>query len=447
MKKTLSFLLSLLVILSGCTEKKVPARKEVVAEQNIEEQSVPEEKEFSLSKRWGVILDDTDIRPDNPLLPYYQLRLNKEDYSLGYHPGGGPFAYGQYTIDDATVTLYYPETLNNMNIAANTYILNKVFPDETPQKFTYDPDYICFEGSGCIRSEHCIFFDVTKKSPYDHKYIVDGIEIVKIREFHSVSTETMKLRKKPYLNAEAETYNYQLGEHDYLLNTYNIKPVNDNNVSLLLKGYGFEVTKKTAWEDTIDGITAPWYNIWVCAGPEDITHGFWIFGGYVKKLPEDVSDEQSKKNTDLFISEALRLSLVVSNTDGSFSHNADFPETKDEIERKIQIAKNLFAIKNLIRDKEDSVKKPEGYNTAYYNNGNKSLGNIVEFSNNDFLKDEPLQVGMSRKTVISILGKPTKTRVTESEYSIFHKGDGHGYDITFSYSNDKVTKIICSFWK
>lgn len=447
MKRTMLVVMSVLITLCGCTEKKGITDKEVIIEHNNEEQSVPEDKEFSLSKRWGLVLDDTDIRPENPLLPYYQLRLNKEDYSLGYHPGGGPFAYGQYTIDDATVTLYYPETLNNMNIAANTYILNKVFPDETPQKFTYDPDYICFEGSGCLRSEHSIFFDVTKESPYDHEYIVDGIEIVKIRKFHGVTTETMKLRKKPYLNAETDTYNYQLGEHDFLLETYNIKPVNDNTVSLLLKGYGFEVTKKTAWEDTIDGITAPWYNIWLCAGPEDGAHGFWVFGGYVQKLPEDVSDEQRKKNTDLFISEALRLSLVVSNTDTSNSQNTDFPETKEEIEKKIQIAKKLYAKQNLIREKEDSVKKAEGYNTAYYNNGNKALANIVEFTNNDFLKDEPLQVGMSRKTVISILGKPAKTTITESEYRIFHEGDGHGYDITFSYSDDKVTKIICSFWK
>lgn len=259
-----------------------------------------------LSDKWRIDLSIYNDVPNDDFISFISLHLNKENYSLGYHFQGGPFALGKYTIEDNKVFLNYPDIIREES-DTYTYLLNKIFPNKENQVLEYDSNYKSLSYSGCLKNANSIFADINKPSPINEEYDFEGIKVIKLKTYNAYSKETMKLRLYPSTSAEIGKFSYEIVEYNYLKNEYNVKEYKDGDVPYLLAGKICTVTLKTVTEDEIDGIKAPWYRIGIWGGPEDRGHYFWIWGGYLEKWP----DEKNRKEVDdLFIKEALRFNVV-----------------------------------------------------------------------------------------------------------------------------------------
>lgn len=307
----ISLFLCFFIIIS-CTKKndemnKITKEVELQKDQVLENNEIKTEK--TLSDKWIIDLSIYADVPADDFISRISLHLNKENYSLGFHFQGGPFAYGTYKVENNKIFINYPEEIKYES-EIYTYLLNKIFPNKKNQVFTYDSNYKSLAYCGCIRNENSIFADMTNPSPVNEEYEFEGIKVIKLDKYDAYSKETMKLRMAPSITAEVGKFSYEICEYDWIKNEYNVSEYKDTSVPYLLAGKNCTVTLKTVTEDEIDGIKSPWYRIGIWGGPEDIGHYFWIWGGYIEEFPDP---ENRKKIDDLFIEEALRLDVVKKN--------------------------------------------------------------------------------------------------------------------------------------
>ena len=174
---------------------------------------------------------------------------------------------GKYKVDLEKTGLYNKGAL--INVSNGKLYWSNIDP----------PAYakINYEGTDCIRY------------PWNN----DGID----REY-IVILENLKLRKYPSLKSPPVTV-YGIDE-DNVGYFY-------GNRSIALAGQTCVIRAKTIKEDTIDGITAPWYLILAYGTDEmglDVKES-WVFGGYVKEF------KQSQLNkTDAAYREILKQSIL-----------------------------------------------------------------------------------------------------------------------------------------
>ncbi|MBP5451078.1 MAG: hypothetical protein J6Y16_02455 [Treponema sp.] len=306
-----AFLIIFAVLILSCngkqsiTENKIEPDIAAKNENQIIEENKEPEQIIKLSEKWRIDLSVYDDVPNDYYISSTSLHLNGDNYSLGYHFGGGPFAYGKYKIEDDKVIISYPEQIVEES-EIYTYLLNKIFPTKEDQILTYDSSYKSLSFIGCIRNENCIFADQTNPSPVDEEYDFEGIRVIKLKNYEAYSRETMKLRAKPSTKAEVGSFNYEISEYNWITSEYNVCADKDSSVPYLLAGKIITVTLRTVAEEEIDGIKAPWYRIGIWGGPADVGHYFWIWGGYLEQWPE----ENRKPVDDLFIQEALKFNVV-----------------------------------------------------------------------------------------------------------------------------------------
>ena len=267
---------------------------------------IEENKKTELSKKWRIDLSIYNDVPNDTFISSTSLYLREDKYSLGYHFGGGPFAYGKYKIENDKVTISYPEQIVEES-DVYTYLLNKIFPTKDDQVLIYDSKYKSLAYCGCLKNDNCIFADQNNPSPVDEEYDFEGIRVIKLHTFDAYSKETMKLRMKPSIDAEIGKFNYEIVEYNSFTSEYNVCADKGSSIPYLLAGKIFKVSLRTVTEKEIDGIKAPWYRIGIWGGPEDVGHYFWIWGGYLEKWPEE---NNRKEVDDLFIKEALKFNVV-----------------------------------------------------------------------------------------------------------------------------------------
>lgn len=258
------------------------------------------------SNKWRIDLSVYNDIPKDDFIVNTSLHLNKDNYSLGYHFQGGPFAYGKYKIENNTLILEYPDRIVYEG-DINTYLLNKIFPQKKTQVFTYDSSYKTVSYCGCIKNENAVFADMNNPSPVNEEYDYDGIKVIKLEKFDAYSKETMKLRMAPDTTSEIGKMSYGIDEYDWVKNEYHVIAYKDTSVPYLIAGKICSITMRTVAEEELYGIKAPWYRVGIWGGVEDRGHYFWIWGGYIEEFPDP---EDSKKVNDLFIKEALRLQVV-----------------------------------------------------------------------------------------------------------------------------------------
>lgn len=268
-----------------------------------------ENKEFSfLEGDWRVVLEGENSWM-MPKLNIYSVRINveKNTYSVGFHAQGGPFAYGNFRIENSKILFEYPEKVLASEDKYNKGYLNTIFPNKETQIFTFNPEEN-FYSIGSLESDKCVLTS-SIPSPTGKNYFIENntVEVTKLEPKEMYSSETLKFRSGPGTSYSVENFKYWFSDLFYFSEDLNklYEYNNLDNENLLLKGYSFIVTAKTVQEETHDGVTGPWYkiNIWNI-GEESLRQTFWIFGGYLKECEPDVSYR------NMYIEDALRVGYI-----------------------------------------------------------------------------------------------------------------------------------------
>jgi len=127
MKKEFIILCFISFTLFSCQKKQNENKTILTNEQKNSNENIVEsnetQSEKKLSDKWIIDLSIYNDVPEDSFITYISLHLNKENYSLGYHFQGGPFAYGKYTIEDNKVFLNYPDDIREES-DTYTYLLN-----------------------------------------------------------------------------------------------------------------------------------------------------------------------------------------------------------------------------------------------------------------------------------------------------------------------------------
>lgn len=231
--------------------------------------------------------------------------------------------YGGYLWKD------YPYTLIN-NILTLENNGEKLFVDEESNElifpngqnavFTYDANFNDFYCKGVFINDQLILRPDNEETPVGSECILDGIKVIKHSPNNSylVAIENLKLRLAPSLTAPTSQYNYTNHFCPYPLekirhpiraySSYSEYAITEKQLlPLLLTGLVVEFDAVTVEKQTIDGITAPWYRVILRDDGEDGENPyFWVFGGYIKKVPDLDNPEYEK----LFIKTAIEKGIL-----------------------------------------------------------------------------------------------------------------------------------------
>ena len=95
-------------------------------------------------------------------------------------------------------------------------------------------------------------------------------------------------------------------------------------------------------------------------------------------------------------------------------------------------------------DKEEGSR----YGITYHSKGNYTDGTSVTFTNNEYLQDSPLAIGMAASQVKEILGAPTSESVNQLTYDTGLPEESYGYSLDIVLSEgEEVLAIKCVFDK
>jgi hypothetical protein len=240
------------------------------------------------------IENNIDLDDINKVLPIYHWTtefqfshiefMTDGAYLLFTAPEGSEFGAGFYRIDRNEITVDYPSEIWEIGTDLVPKTMEWLFGGAESRVLTYDKTYRDFDVLTCLRFGDKILKNFRIKSPFGEEYELDGFRVIKYhdRENDVLILENLRMRKYPDISAETVTLN-RVVDWDPL----NLKFATSNIV--YARGvHSFDA--KTIKTDTIDGITAPWYRISVILN-EVFSENVWVFGGYVKELPQDESEK------------------------------------------------------------------------------------------------------------------------------------------------------------
>ena len=213
------------------------------------------------------------------------LKFTDRHYDIIFSVGGH-FCRGDYIFSGNKLTLYYPN-LDQLLFERSGNLLNWLFQGSSQTTFTYDPEYIDFDYVSSLRDGSRLLRNMSNPSPSDQKYRLSGVDVIKydIKQSMVLILDNLRMREHPDINAATVT-----------LTRYLVGPDESFTSHLVHKNSFHSFDAKTVKEDTIDGITAPWYRIIVILG-EVFSEKVWVFGGYVKELPvEEVTNRDIMVN-------------------------------------------------------------------------------------------------------------------------------------------------------
>lgn len=171
---------------------------------------------------------------------------------------------------------------------------------------------ICLCLAGCTKQKQTEVpqenISVEKEIEIGQTYTLDSYEVIKIDKTF-VSKENMKVRASPEFDAEECIAEYQW---PYCYRNYgNYLPLN-SEINLMLKGYYCPADAETLKKDTVDGIEAPWYRVYIGGGEESIPMPYWVWGGYCVDA-SGLTQEEDEYYSALFEEEALKKELIMLN--------------------------------------------------------------------------------------------------------------------------------------
>jgi hypothetical protein len=226
--------------------------------------------------QWRLPIEDSVIR-----------FLDNNTYKLGHPMWDGFFCSGTYELDNHDIKIYYPNNLSGYNnenpLSYQKNVLDWMFSNNKMVVFTYDAAYIDFYTYTCLRNGTKILRNFRYTSPYGQEYELEGVKVIKYNDDIStiVTTDNVRMREFPDINAKTKN-----------VPVYIQSESRDLNGNILYKNSVNLFNAKTVKEDTIDGITAPWYHVLIPGFEEGPSHYVWVFGGYVKELSEfELSNE------------------------------------------------------------------------------------------------------------------------------------------------------------
>lgn len=345
-----------------------------------------------------------------------------------FSPFGGYLGqHGSYKLDGNSVTLSFPDHRESRWD-------DLLFPDGKETAFVYDYDYKDFYNVGVLRNENIILRKGVEETPVGTKCFLKGIEVIKTDSTAVVVKENLKIRYEPSTKGKEGSFWYPLflrgTLREILEDSYYDTDTEKGSSNSLLQGTVTAYDARTVKEDTIDGITAPWYRINIYDyEDEGIPQYFWVFGGYLEKYDER---KEAEYNQQLFNAAMQKDMFII---DENAYH--EYMETKAR-EKLSKVAK-------------DSVEKIS------------KNGNVAD--SEEKLEGTVFKIGMTGKEVIDLLGDPPQIWNADSqdwkwpsseEYMRGIKSDkfkywldygGCGYEIIITFTNDKLSKVVTAWEK
>ncbi|MBQ8384456.1 MAG: hypothetical protein IJX45_04400 [Spirochaetaceae bacterium] len=371
--------------------------------------------------------------------------LDENTYCFCSPFGGYLWSDLAYTASEDTLSFSKFSYKNPFNIDE----LNELFSVDDGNQFVdfvYDENFCTFDYKGGYRNGKVLLTDGQTKTPDGTVCYIGDIQVVK-KSGHLVPIENLKLREEPSANAQTGSINYAYElwgmraeeyRHSNGFNENYILAAEDfydekNELSILLAGMIKNFDAVTVEQDTIDGITAPWYRI--CVDSEEMSISYWIFGGYIK----EIDNPQTKEYEQLLFDAAVQNGLLVP--------RAVIEKEQEKLLNQATIIHNvgqaLYLKRGEIQRNADATKEKPGYYTIYYFHENSYYSTVVEFVNNDLLQDSQIKIGMAKQDILDLWGEPHEEINSTLEYNSHELSEGFGYEITVTLKNDRVTKIVC----
>jgi hypothetical protein len=250
---------------------------------------------------WDMFIQNDIVEIDFNLNGTYSLKGRPAAWG---QPIYGDFASGEYEVSGESVILHYPFKIQGSGDTAvfADKILGWLFDGENDRILVYDKAFRNYDRATCLRFDDKIMTNADLKSPYggEYKTYVGGEEpwIPVIKCDHSVTLveilENLKMREYPDINADTVTVSVtSLDGYCMYKNPWERPTGTERNI--VMTGEHYDYYEKTVKQDTIDGITAPWYKIYVQQN-EIYSEAVWVFGGYLKEYtPEEVTEWWKKE--------------------------------------------------------------------------------------------------------------------------------------------------------
>lgn len=203
------------------------------------------------------------------------LRLTfKDDNTFSIDGFDYHFCDGTYSFSNNTIKINYP--FNYIDKANVKSLKDFGLNGDKASEIIIDLDKSDIFCKGAYISGDKIFWSDKPSEPYK-EYIFEGIKCIKYPIRIRIK-ENLKMRKTPSLKGELVHLDYYNKEKEAYI----------SDRTVVFKNEEYKVLAKTVTEETIDGITAPWYLILVEGAPQPpddpLCEYAWIFGGYTKIL-------------------------------------------------------------------------------------------------------------------------------------------------------------------
>ena len=370
--------------------------------------------------------------------------IDESKYTFCSPYGGYLWSSSDYKINDDTITFSVLKEETPFGLDE----LNKLFSSKNKNQFvdfTYDKDFCTFYLKGAFKNGNIGLFPQNSETTPDGTICTIGNEKVIKKSGYLVPLENLNVRNEPSVKSTTGHIDYgyeifRLTEEDYkgseMFNEdYAINLNQNNRISpVLLAGMIKKYSAVTEEKQTIDGITAPWYRI-SFSDSDGGTLYYWIFGGYIK----EIDNSETKQYEHLFFDAAVKKGYLKSVENIKAAKQKLFNQSILVLE----YAESLYGLSSKIRVNHDHTSEKKGYYTIYYYNNNCNYSTVVELVNNDLLSSSKFKIGITKQSVIDLLGQPIKNAADALEYNTFEftREYGYGYVLTFTIENNYVSKI------
>ncbi|MGI5172945.1 hypothetical protein H0R92_05005 [Treponema sp. OMZ 840] len=217
-------------------------------------------KDKLLSTKWML---DYAVNPYSPLLFY-----SDDVFKFGTYQAG-VLVEGSYKIIDNRVFLFDYKLKDN-------YLSPRIFAEkEMYAQLYFESSHVMFDNELIINNVS--FYPIGSEKEDGKRAIVSGIEVITETQ-QKVMTDNVRFRVSP--NTDSQTI---------IIARYWERGKKTDSIK---RGDVISTLAKTVYEDTIDGITAPWY--YICVSESEGHQYGWVFGGYFAPYFKEKEDEYKK---------------------------------------------------------------------------------------------------------------------------------------------------------
>lgn len=233
-----------------------------------------------IQKPWSVeVLNDTQHAP-------FSFTFKNSNEYIIKSPYGGYITEGKFSFENNQLKVEKPNDVS-------WEVIKNLFDDKTLifNYFDNTDDFYCTD---LFKNNKAILRNFKNRTPTGTKCNLSGISVIKQSGKEKVvALENLRLRERPSLSAPTASFNYtgmmlinmySTNDEDrqFIANKINFE--NEMKMQILIAGLAVEYDAITSFEETIDGIKAPWYRILLYNYSEEGSdETFWVFGGYLEK--------------------------------------------------------------------------------------------------------------------------------------------------------------------